>query len=116
MLGTDINNAYDNMTRRKSFFEALFDLSFDSSIAVRTIGVIYIVALLVVSLISLTILFGLGSRGGGFILLGLILAPLVWIFYAVLVRIGLEALVASIKTAENTAQMLEIMRRQNPYG
>ena len=101
------------MAHRKGFFEALFDISFDSSIAIRVIGFLYVISLIAVSLICLTIVFTIGSQGGGAILLAVILAPILWLVYAISVRIGLEALVASIKTSENTSQILELMRQQS---
>ena len=102
------------MAHKRGFFEALFDISFDSSIAIRVIGVLYVISLIILSLGCLALLFSLGAQGGGALLGGLILIPIAWLLYAIFIRIGLEALVASIKTSENTTQMLQIMRQQNP--
>jgi hypothetical protein len=103
------------MSQRKSFVEAMFDLSFNNYIAVKAIGVIYAVFVGFMSLGLIFALFGTLAQGGGAIFAGLIGLPIFWLVYVVLIRIGFESLVASIKTSENTAQILEIMRKQNPY-
>ena len=103
------------MAHKKGFFEALFDISFDSSIAIRVIGVLYVISLVFISLGCLGLIFSLGTQGGGALLGAIIVVPILWLLYAIFIRIGLEALVASIKTSENTTQMLQIMRQQNGY-
>ena len=102
------------MTQRKSFIESLFDFSFNNFIAIRVIGILYILSIALTALASLVIIFGTFTSGDfGRIFTTLIVTPLGWIFYVILIRIGLESLAATIKTSENTAQMLEIMRKQN---
>jgi uncharacterized membrane protein len=104
------------MTQKKSFLESLFDFSFNNFVAIRVIGVLYIISIALISLVCLGVIFGTLTSGDiGRILGVLIFTPLGWIFYVILIRIGLESLAAAIKTSENTAQMLEIMRKQNPY-
>jgi uncharacterized membrane protein len=105
------------MTQKKSFIESLFDFSFNNFVAIRVIGILYIISISLISLICLGLIFSTLASGDLSRILGvLIFAPLVWIFYVILIRIGLESLAAAIKTSENTAQMLEIMRnKQNPY-
>jgi hypothetical protein len=106
------------MTQRKSFVESLFDFSFNNFVAIRVIGILYIISIAITSLVCLGLIFGTLASGDITRILGvLIFAPLGWIFYVILIRIGLESLAAAIKTSENTAQMLEIMRKQNqnPY-
>jgi uncharacterized membrane protein len=105
------------MTQKKSFIESLFDFSFNNFVAIRVIGILYIISISLISLICAGLIFSTLASGDLSRILGvLIFAPLVWIFYVILIRIGLESLAAAIKTSENTAQMLEIMRnKQNPY-
>jgi Domain of unknown function (DUF4282) len=102
------------MTQRKSFFEALFDFSFSSFIATKVIGILYIISIVLTSFVSLILLIGSFQNGIGGIFAGLIGIPLLWIFNVIASRLGLESLVASIKTSENTAQIAEMMQRQNP--
>jgi Domain of unknown function (DUF4282) len=102
------------VSQRKTFFESLFDISFASFITIRIIGILYILAIALVSLGCLAFLINSFRSGFNGVLLGLVVTPLVWIIYVIGIRIGLESLAASIKTSENTARMLEIMQRQNP--
>lgn len=44
-------------------------------------------------------------------LLSLLLAPLIGVTWLLLIRMSFEALVAGIKTAENTAEILEILKK-----
>ena len=102
------------MNQRKTFFNSLFDLSFANFITIRIIGILYIIAIVLVSLSSLFLFVSLCNNGFGGVLLGLVITPLLWILQVIGIRVGLESLAASIKTSENTARMLEIMQRQNP--
>ncbi|WP_373539465.1 DUF4282 domain-containing protein [Chamaesiphon sp.] len=102
------------MSQRKTFFESLFDISFASFITVRIIGILYIVAIALVSLGCLALLISSFRSGFGGVVVGLVVTPLAWILQVIGIRVGLESLAASIKTSENTARMLEIMQRQNP--
>jgi hypothetical protein len=104
------------MSQRKTFIESLFDISFNHYVAIKVIGILYIIAVALISLGCFVLLLGAFSSGGMNIIYGLIGTPLVWMLYVIMARIGLESLVASIKTSENTTQMLDIMRsKQNPY-
>lgn len=105
------------MSQRKSFIESLFDISFNNFVAIRVIGILYIISVALISLVCLGVIFSSLASGNISTILGaLVFTPLGWIFYVILIRIGLESLAAAIKTSENTAQMLEIMRnKQNPY-
>ena len=102
------------MNQRKTFFNSLFDLYFANVITIRIIGILYIIAIGLVSLSSLFLFVNLCNNGFGGVLLGLVITPLLWILQVIGIRVGLESLAASIKTSENTARMLEIMKRQNP--
>jgi uncharacterized membrane protein len=105
------------VSQRKSFIESLFDISFNNFVAIRVIGILYIISVALISLVCLGVIFSSLASGNISTILGaLVFTPLGWIFYVILIRIGLESLAAAIKTSENTAQMLEIMRnKQNPY-
>jgi uncharacterized membrane protein len=105
------------VSQRKSFIESLLDISFNNFVAIRVIGILYIISVALISLVCLGVIFSSLASGNISTILGaLVFTPLGWIFYVILIRIGLESLAAAIKTSENTAQMLEIMRnKQNPY-
>ena len=102
------------MNQRKSFFEALFDFSFSSFIATKVIGILYIISIALTSFVCLFLLFNAFSSGASGAFIGIIGVPLLWIFNVIASRLGLESLVASINTSENTAHIAEMMQRQNP--
>lgn len=104
-------------SRGPGFLRALFDFSFRHSVTVGFAKVIYILAIVVAVvgwvLVFLTSLGGLDDPwvGGaavagllGTIFLGIPLT-LLWI---VLVRVGLEVTVATVRTADNTARLVEL--------
>ena len=91
----------------KSFFAGLFDFSFTTFITLKFLRVIYIV-LMVFSVIGGLVLFAsLASRGGVGVLLGLILAPLVMLFYVVVARIYLELIALLFRIGENTTLLVQ---------
>jgi hypothetical protein len=69
------------------------------------------ISLACISLVSTP--FMLGTMLGGtpsIDLRSLIIAPILWIVYMILGRVVLEAIAAVMKTHEDTAQILELMR------
>ncbi|WP_166972819.1 DUF4282 domain-containing protein [Brevibacterium atlanticum] len=115
-------------TGEKGFFKSLFDFRFDSFIAVKWAGFIYIIAMIVAALSYIgTIVAGISagvaagstmayySGGPSFNILPLILAivfgwiiPALWVIG---VRLVLELIVSNIKTAENTKRIADSVSR-----
>ncbi|WP_181275877.1 DUF4282 domain-containing protein [Brevibacterium oceani] len=115
-------------TGEKGFFKSLFDFRFDSFIAVKWAGFIYIIAMIVAALSYIgTIVAGISagvaagsamayySNGPSFNILPLILAivfgwiiPALWVIG---VRLVLELIVSNIKTAENTKRIADSVSR-----
>ncbi|CAM3174110.1 hypothetical protein PSET11_00814 [Arthrobacter ulcerisalmonis] len=109
----------------------LFDLSFTKFISPSIAKIVYIlimVGLGVTYLIFVITAFATGEPALGFVTL-LIIGPLFVVIYLALARIGLESLIAGIRTAENTARLVELQGGtssghtsypaggpQNPYG
>lgn len=98
------------MSAQKGFIQSLFDFSFSSFIAVRIVGVIYGLGILAITIICLAIIVGSFSKGFGAGLGAIILSPLIFVIYLISIRLGLEGLVAGIRTAENTAKIAENTR------
>jgi uncharacterized membrane protein len=99
------------MTTNNNFFQALLDFSFSRFVATKVVGIIYFLAILLIALMSLVIIstgFSYGFASG---LGSLILAPIIALIYLLLVRVGLESLIAGIRTAENSAQILDYLKR-----
>lgn len=104
------------------FFRAMFDFSFDHFITVKFSSFIYVLAFVAAGLfwgfqILCGILFGLllgydsWSGAAGFnpvpLLLGLFLGWIPSVVLLVLMRLGLEFSVATIRTAQNTQRIAE---------
>ncbi|MGC2940807.1 DUF4282 domain-containing protein [Brevibacterium sp. FAM 24638] len=114
--------------QRAGFFKSLFDIRFDSFIAVKWAGFIYIIAIVVAALSYLgTIIAGISAGvaagsaaayftdGPSFNVLPLILSivfgwiiPALWVIG---VRLVLELIVSNIKTAENTKRIADSVSR-----
>ena len=100
------------MTRKKSFFRKLVDFSFSDFIAPRVVGVIYFLSIIGVALAVLGAIFSSLFYGGILQAIGtLVVAIIAAAVYLLFIRVGLEALVAGIKTAENTTEIKEYLRQ-----
>lgn len=95
------------MSPKKGFSDSLFDFSFSHFVTINIVGIVYAIALICsVFVIVAFIVSGFTHD----ILSGpiaLIFSPLFGILYLLLVRISLEAIIAVIKTAQNTSQIAE---------
>ncbi len=101
------------------FFRSLFDLTFKSFITRRLAGVFYGIGIAIIGLTGVVMFFGwiiagvaqLGAPYGGgaigllYLLGAIILVPIATFIAIVVLRIWLEALVALIAVAENTASL-----------
>ena len=88
---------------------ALFDLSFKKFVAPTIARIVYglAMALVVISYLTSVIVAFSQDAGTGFLVL-LILGPLVSLISLAFIRVGLESLLASILTAQNTAELVRI--------
>lgn len=100
--------------QRAGFFRSLFDLRYEAFAAPRVAAFIQVVVLVLSSIAVGVVIVGLLMDGGferpGPTLLLVLLAPLAWLLLNVMVRVGLEVVVAVVKTAENTDQMIDLLR------
>jgi hypothetical protein len=94
--------------------KALFDFSFNSFIAPSIAKIVYLLVLvvIVISYLLFVVISFEQSSVLGFLVL-LIIGPLFGLLYLVLARVGLESLIATIRTAENTG---ELVRRAGNAG
>lgn len=102
------------MAQRRNFLAKLFDFSFSEFVAIQIIGIIYILGLVGAGLVTLAIVAGGFNNGALSGLIALIISPVLFLLYSILVRVGLEGFVATIRTAENTRQIVEQLRQKNP--
>ncbi|MGH3652028.1 DUF4282 domain-containing protein [Glutamicibacter sp.] len=89
--------------------KSLFDLEFKKFITPSIIKIVYILImiLLAIGYIGIVISGFMADAMLGFLML-LIVGPLVSLVYLVLVRASLESLLAQIRTAENTTELVRL--------
>lgn len=104
----------------KGFFASLFDFGFTSYITLKFLRIIYTVMVVLILIAGLGFFFTIAARGGGYILLAIILVPIVTLFYLVLTRISLEAVALFFRIGENTSLMANVLagggRPGDSYG
>jgi pilus assembly protein TadC len=95
------------MSQNSNFLSKLFDFSFTQFIALRVVGALYALILLFFGLFTLGYIFVSFTQGVSSGLAALILAPLVFLIYVILVRISLESIIVVFKIAENTSRIAQ---------
>ena len=96
------------MAMEKGFLGSLFDMSFTEFVTTRIVHILYIIAIALSGLAALGALatgFASGSVGG--ILAGLIVAPILFVFWVLCARVWLEVIVVAFRIAENTGRLVE---------
>ncbi len=95
------------MSLGKNFFLRLFDLSFSKFMAVQAVeivGIFYVIGIVFAALMAVVIITE-GFSNGLILRVGsLVLAPLVFSLYIILLRIGLEEILVTLGISENTKQ------------
>lgn len=87
----------------------LFDASFSKYIAPTVVKVIYVLIMIMIGIFYLIFVvsaFSANQLIGWFTML--VLGPLVALLYLVMIRVGLESMLASIRTAENTTELVRL--------
>ncbi len=88
---------------------SFFDFSFSKFVTPKVIGIIYFLAFVVAGIMALLIIVNSFNRGIGAGLGSLIVTPIVTTLYLLAIRMGLESLVASITTAQNTTAIKDYL-------
>ncbi|OMH27746.1 hypothetical protein BKD30_03700 [Tersicoccus phoenicis] len=92
--------------------KALFDLSFTRFISPAIVKIVYVLIMVALAIFFLAFLIaGFASRNPVAGLFALIFGAVIVLLYLVLARVGLEALLATIRTAENTTEIVAMMRQ-----
>ena len=94
--------------QQKGFFGSLFDISFKSLVTSRAIPILYVLALIVIGLMTVVFLLRGISAGGSAAVFTIIIVPLVALLYTILARVSLEALVILFNISENTREMVRV--------
>ena len=95
----------------KGFITVLFDLSFTEFITTRIIKVLYILGIFFSGLGSLAVLVGGVTSGSVVGALGaLIITPVIFVLYVLMVRVWLELIIVIFRIAENTGRMVNLQK------
>jgi len=86
----------------KGFFGRLFDLSFTEFVTPSIIKVIFIVGIVLAALMSLLVFVAFANQGGGAIVAGIVIAPLVFFVYVLFARVLSEVYLILFRIEENT--------------
>ncbi|QGU06602.1 hypothetical protein COCCU_03240 [Corynebacterium occultum] len=104
----------------KGFLGALFDVNFDNFISLKFAKFIYILAIAIAGIALFLgwvlpvlgfLVDGSAGAGIGWLLFGWIPITVVALFHLVGIRLFLEFVISSIKTAENTTRLVETQGR-----
>jgi hypothetical protein len=94
------------MQTQQGFLGALFDTRFGTLITPRIIRVLYILSIIALAIFSVIVIIGAFANSAGFgILTLLVLAPIGFLLYLILIRIYLELVIIAFKINENAHQI-----------
>ena len=97
----------------KGFFASLFDLSFSSLVTTKVIKVIYVLTLIAIGLFALALVItGFHTSAAAGVLVLLVVAPVVSLFYVVYARVLLEFVIAVFRIMETNVQLVELQRAE----
>lgn len=103
------------LERRDSLMGALFDLTFKKFVAPTIAKIVYVLAMIVIAISYLTFVISAFNANTVFgVLVLLVIGPLAALLYLAFIRVGLEALLAMILTAQNTAELVQLQGGQPP--
>ena len=96
------------MNGNKGFVGSLFDLSFSEFVTTRIIKFLFVIGIIASGIGALALIIGgFASHSAAFGILMLVLSPLVFLIYVILVRVYLEVLIVIFRIAENTSGLVK---------
>lgn len=97
----------------KGFFAKIFDLTFSEFVTVKIIKVLFIIGIILATLGALGFLISSFASGKFFaIIMGLILSPIIWIVYVIMIRVWLEIIIVIFRIAENTTELVQLKKSE----
>ncbi len=97
----------------KGFFAKIFDLTFSEFVTVKIIKVLFIIGIILATLGALGFLISSFATGKFFaIIMGLILSPIIWIVYVIMIRVWLEIIIVIFRIAENTTELVQLKKSE----
>lgn len=95
------------MQEKKGFLGALFDFSFSEFITTKLIQILFIIGIIFSAIVALIFIVSGFNLSSGIGILFLILSPIIFVLYVILIRIWLEIIIVIFKIAENTKKLAE---------
>ncbi len=90
-----------------NFFETLFDFSFKEFVTTKIIKIIYAIGILFAAIGALALLIK-GFQQNFFLgILALLLTPVAFVIYSILVRVSLEIIIVLFRIAEDVRKLVE---------
>ena len=86
----------------RGFLARLFDLSFSEFVTPSLVKILFVIGIVFAGLAALVTLAAFADQDGGGIVIGLILAPLVFFAYVLFARVLAEIYLILFKIEENT--------------
>ncbi len=95
------------MQEKKGFLGALFDFSFSEFITIKLIRILYILGIIFSTIVAIIFIVSGFNISTGVGIIFLILSPIIFLLYVILIRIWLEIIIVVFKIAENTKKLAE---------
>ena len=95
------------MQEKKGFLGALFDFSFSEFITIKLIKTLYILGIIFSTIMAIIFIVSGFNISTGVGIIFLILSPIFFLLYVIVIRIWLEIIIVIFKIAENTKQLAE---------
>ena len=98
---------FPSILEKKSFLRALFDFDFKEWVTLRIAGLLYGILIAIASVAVIIVLIGIAVSGAeGAVIFGALLGGLLaWFVLVIFFRLVIEASIATIAVAQNTANL-----------
>lgn len=87
---------------QKGFSTRIFDLSFSEFVTPSLIKVIFVIGIIGAGLMSVLVFVAFASQGGGSVVAGIVVAPLIFFVYVLFARVLSELYLILFRIEENT--------------
>ena len=101
-----------NAQQAAGFLSSLFDLSFTNFITTKLIKVLFVISIILAACFAIFLVMGGFARGAveGILML-VIVAPLIFFFYVIYARVGMEVLIVIFRCSEHLEEIARQGRR-----
>jgi hypothetical protein len=104
---SDATNPQPATSEPKTFLQALFDFKFTDWVTLRVAGVLYLITIILLSLFALigVIAFIASGPEAALVVVYIAATVITWFLLVLLARLAIEASIATIAVAQNTASL-----------